>query len=135
MKEKKQAENMQQSFDGKENLETVMKRFIQNIISIIDDRIEKRFNQEDILRAYNAKIISVNITEKASGTVDVSDTTTAKTKEVTSSFADSITVEYNDYQYKNISCCFGDMFDSKDIGKYVKIGTYDGDNYYILHRL
>lgn len=111
-------------------------RILQSIISIIDDRINRRLKQEDVLRVYSAKIISVNLSNKVIGTVYVSDTSeTLIKRDVVSIAADSITVEYDGYQYVSIPCSLGQVFTEDDVGKYVKIGTYDDINYYVLHRI
>lgn len=120
--------------------EVVSSRFIQTLANIIDDRIHKRLSQEDIIKVYNAEItnystttnsVSYNVTEGTSDTV-IKHTTSM---EVVS----SITVKYDkDFEVTISNTSVQQIpidYLSSTRKKWVKICTYDGVQFYVLHTL
>ena len=120
--------------------EVVSSRFIQTLANIIDDRIHKRLSQEDIIKVYNAEItnystttnsVSYNVTEGTSDTA-IKHTTTI---EVVS----SITVKYDkDFEVTISNTSVQQIpidYLSSTRKKWVKICTYDGVQFYVLHTL
>lgn len=114
--------------------------FVRLITDIIDDRIHKRLSQEDIIKVYNAEItnystttnsVSYNVTEGTSDTV-IKHTTSM---EVVS----SITVKYDkDFEVTISNTSVQQIpidYLSSTRKKWVKICTYDGVQFYVLHTL
>lgn len=79
------------------------------IISVIDDRIEKRLGQSDIMHLYDGKITKIYNDNSA-------------------------LVKYDDYEYEVINA-MGVAFTQEDINTYVKFGTADGINHVCLYRI
>lgn len=115
--------------------EVVSSRFIQALANIIDDRVNKRLLEEDIAKTYVGRITSMELSNKYE--VFATQTTTSSgTTTMTNSYepiASRITVEYNDNQTATISNHSVRALTSSDNGKYVKICTYDGVQYFFLH--
>lgn len=114
--------------------------FVRLITDIIDDRIHKRLSQEDIIKVYNAEItnystttnsVSYNVTEGTSDTA-IKHTTSM---EVVS----SITVKYDkDFEVTISNTSVQQIpidYLSSTRKKWVKICTYDGVQFYVLHTL
>lgn len=97
---------------------------------LIDERINKRLLQEDIAKIYVGKIVSMELSNKYLVFATKSGTTMTDAPE---QIASSITVEYNDKQTVTISNHSARSLTSSDNGKYVKICTYDGIQFYFLH--
>lgn len=99
----------------------VVSVYLNQLVGIIDERIEKRLkNNEDIALCYTAEITSRQYTEV--------DDNGNKTKVLS-----GITVRYNDSDYADI---FNESVSIlSDSSKWIKICTYDGVNFYVLHRI
>lgn len=82
---------------------------IRMLINIIDDRVERRLSNRDILHLYDAQLIQIKDGLNA-------------------------VAEYNDVEY-NVTNATGIAFTDDDRLKYVKMGTVDGINYIVLYKL
>lgn len=124
------------------------------LTKIIDERIEQRLVQEDIAKVYTAKVASANIGKitlpKVTSSTTEDETTYSKTNDHYIG-VQSITVVFEDFErdrdYKitlsgslvkalpvtNISVDSSSGAVSGDTVKYVKICTYDGINFHLLH--
>ena len=111
--------------------------FMLNAVrDVIDNRIESRIRDgQDIAKVYNAEILEkvVNPDNVVSSITIGSSTYDIKIPVVT-----SITVRYNDEDYVEISNETVQVLDNKVLSnsnKWCKICTYDGVQFYVLHRL
>lgn len=118
----------------------VVADFARVIKDIIDDRIRKRLLQEDMIKVYDAEIInystttnsvSYNVTEGTSDTV-INHTTSIEV-------VASITVKYDmDFEVIISNTSVQQIpidYLSGTRKKWVKICTYDGVQFYVLHTL
>ena len=135
-------------------------RLTQLFVSIIDDRIKKRLEEQDIIKVYDAKIISMKMVSTERLTSNDSDNTTeingelVRWQEETLTDGDynheevtflipavqSIVVEYNNGDRQTIEndsvkqlAINGKL--RAGVGSWVKICTYDRLQYYVLHLL
>lgn len=108
----------------------VTTNFLMLMRNIIDERIEKRIKDgQDIARIYTAEIVS-----KTSETIVVGEVTiSGKTYDVTEDIPSSIDVVYNENDSVTISNDTVQILRSGD--KWIKICTYDGVNFYVLHKM
>ena len=115
--------------------EIVSSRFIQTLANIIDDRVNKRLSEEDIAKTYVGRIKSMELSNKYEVFATQTTTSSGTTSMINSyePIVASITVEYNDNQTATISNHSVRALTSSDNGKWVKICTYDGVQYYFLH--
>ena len=115
--------------------EVVSSRFIQTLANIIDDRVNKRLSEEDIAKTYVGRIKSMELSNKYEVFATQTTTSSGTTSMINSyePIVASITVEYNDKQTVTISTHSARSLTSSDNGKYVKICTYDGIQFYFLH--
>ena len=115
--------------------EVVSSRFIQTLANIIDDRVNKRLSEEDIAKTYVGRIKSMELSNKYEVFATQTTTSSGTTSMINSyePIVASITVEYNDNQTATISNHSVRALTSSDNGKWVKICTYDGVQYYFLH--
>lgn len=120
----------------------IVAEFTRVITDIIDDRIRKRLLQEDMIKVYDAEIIdyitttksvSYNVTEVASNS------TATVTHNTPIEVVSSITVKYdNDFEVVISNTSVQQIpidYLSGTRRKWVKICTYDGVQFYVLHTL
>lgn len=129
----------------------VVAEFTRVITDIIDDRIRKRLSQEDMIKVYDAEIINYTTTTK-SVSYDVTETTKSVSYNVTEGTSttvvahntsievvSSITVRYdNDFEVVISNTSVQQIpvdYLSGSTRKWVKICTYDGVQFYVLHTL
>lgn len=107
---------------------------------IVDDRIYKRLSQQDIIKVYDAEITNYNTTTKTkSYSVTEGTSTTAIAHKTSIEKVSSITVKYD----KDFSVVISNSsvqqipvdYLSGSTRKWVKICTYDGVQFYVLHTL
>lgn len=127
--------------------EVVSSRFIQTLANIIDDRIHKRISQEDIIKVYNAEIINYSTTinsvsyDVTEGTYDVTEGTSDTVIKHTTPIevVSSITVKYDkDFEVVISNTSVQQIpidYLKGTRNKWVKICTYDGVQFYVLHTL
>lgn len=111
-------------------------RYLLAVRDIVNDCIEKRIKDgQDIARIYTAEVISRSTTDIEVGKVTVGSTQYSVTKTVPS----SITVRYNENDYTTISNDTVQILDADIISnnkkKFIKICTYDGVQFYVLHKM
>ena len=105
-------------------------RYLLSIRNIVDDCIDKRIrNGQDIAKVYNAEITHMNTGDTVIGSVTVDNNTYPVIKTVPT----YISVRYNEDDYVDISNDTVKMLSVND--KWCKICTYDGVQFYVLHRL
>ena len=114
---------------------------------IVDDRIYKRLSQQDIIKVYDAEItnyttttksVSYNVTEGTSNVTEGTSTTVVA-HNTSIEVVSSITVKYD----KDFSVVISNSsvqqipvdYLSGSTRKWVKICTYDGVQFYVLHTL
>jgi hypothetical protein len=120
----------------------IVAEFTRVITDIIDDRIRKRLLQEDMIKVYDAEIIdyitttksvSYNVTEVASNS------TATVTHNTPIEVVSSITVKYDNDFEEVISNTSVQQIPIDYLNgtrkKWVKICTYDGVQFYVLHTL
>lgn len=120
----------------------VVAEFTRVITDIIDDRIRKRLLQEDMIKVYDAEIIDYTTTTK-SVSYNVTEVTSNSTATVTHNtpieVVSSITVKYdNDFEVVISNTSVQQIpidYLSGTRRKWVKICTYDGVQFYVLHTL
>lgn len=96
--------------------------------NIIDERIEKRIKGgQDIAQVYTAEITSKTTADTVVGNVTVGD----KDYNVTTEKITAVTVRYNEDDYADISNDTVQILNPND--RWIKICTYDGVNFYVLH--
>lgn len=95
--------------DPKKLSEETIELFLTFVNNLINSAIGERLMQTDIIKAYDAKIVSV-LSGGSSATLLCDD---------------------NYYTAKN---CTGIAFTSGDVGRWVKMISCDGINYFILHK-
>lgn len=107
---------------------------------IVDDRIYKRLSQQDIIKVYDAEIVNYSTIDKSKTySVKEDSSTTAISHIVSIEKVSSITVKYD----KDFSVVISNSsvqqipvdYLSGSIKKWVKICTYDGVQFYVLHTL
>ena len=118
----------------------VVAEFTRVMTDIIDDRIRKRLSQEDVIKVYNAEIIDFSTTEKmVTYNVTEGTTTTSISHSFTVEEISSITVTYdNDFSVVISNSSVKQIpieYLSGIRKKWVKICTYDGVQFYVLHTL
>lgn len=124
----------------------VVAEFSRVMTEIIDDRIRKRLLQEDMIKVYDAEIIdyttttksvSYNVTEVTSSNIGTSTAVVTHTTPI--EVASSITVKYdNDFEETILNTSVQQIpvdYLSGTRKKWVKICTYDGVQFYVLHTL
>ena len=124
----------------------VVAEFTRVITNIIDDRIRKRLSQEDMIKVYDAEIIdyttitksvSYNVTEVTSSSIGTSTAIVTHTTPI--EVVSSITVKYdNDFEVVISNTSVQQIpvdYLSGSTRKWVKICTYDGVQFYVLHTL
>ena len=105
-------------------------RYVSAIREIADERIETRIRDgQDIAKVYNAEITNKSTTSVNIGSVTIN----GKSYDVTSTVVTSITARYNENDYVDISNDTVKVLDVND--GWCKICTYDGVQFYVLHRL
>ena len=105
-------------------------RYLFAIRNIVDECVNKRVaDGQDILKAYNAEIVSMNTVPAEVGSVTVGEETYSVTRAVPT----YIRVRYNDDDYTDISSATVGILSPAD--KWCKICTYDGVQFYVLHKL
>lgn len=98
--------------------------------NIIDERIEKRIKDgQDIAQVYTAEITSKTTANAVIGSVTVGDST----YNVTADKVTAITAKYNEDDYVDISNDTVQILNPND--KWIKICTYDGVNFHVLHKM
>ena len=118
----------------------VVAEFTRVITNIIDDRIRKRLLQEDMIKVYDAEIIDYTTTTKSvSYNVTEGTSTTAIIHVVSIEVVSSITVKYDNEFEEVISNTSVQQIPIDYLNgtrkKWVKICTYDGVQFYVLHTL
>ena len=118
----------------------VVAEFTRVITDIIDDRIHKRLSQEDIIKVYNAEIINYSTTINSVSydvTEGTSDTVIKHTTPI--EVVSSITVKYDkDFEVVISNTSVQQIpidYLKGTRNKWVKICTYDGVQFYVLHTL
>lgn len=113
--------------------EATAANYLLFIRSLIDERIEKRIREgQDIARVYTAKIIASTIED---GFVIGKTTVGNSTYSVSDAKYSSITVEYNGDSIVTITNDTIKTLNTRSSNKYIKICTYDGVNFYVLHTM
>lgn len=98
--------------------------------NIIDERIEKRIKDgQDIAQVYTAEITSKTTANAVIGNTTVGD----KDYNVTADKVTAITAKYNEDDYVDISNDTVQILNPND--RWIKICTYDGVNFYVLHKM
>lgn len=98
--------------------------------NIMDERIEKRIKDgQDIAQVYTAEITSKTTENAVIGNVTVD----GSSYNVTADKVIAITVKYNENDYVSISNDTVQLLSPSD--RWVKICTYDGVNFYVLHKM
>lgn len=118
----------------------VVAEFTRVITDIIDDRICKRLLQEDMIKVYDAEIINYTTTTKSvSYNVTEGTSTTVVAHNTSIEVVSSITVRYdNDFEVVILNTSVQQIpvdYLSGSTRKWVKICTYDGVQFYVLHTL
>lgn len=118
----------------------VVAEFTRVITDIIDDRIRKRLLQEDMIKVYDAEIINyTTITKSVSYNVTEGTSTTVVAHNTSIEVVSSITVRYdNDFEVVILNTSVQQIpvdYLSGSTRKWVKICTYDGVQFYVLHTL
>jgi hypothetical protein len=118
----------------------VVAEFSRVMTEIIDDRIRKRLSQEDMIKVYDAEIINYTTTTKSvSYTVTEGTSTTVVAHNTSIEVVSSITVRYdNDFEVVISNTSVQQIpidYLSGTRRKWVKICTYDGVQFYVLHTL
>lgn len=109
--------------------ETAM-NFLLMMHSIIDEQIEKRIKDgQDIARVYTAEITGKTVTSVVIGSVVIGNST----YNTTTDRLTAITVRYNDEDYVDISNDSVQILSADD--RWIKICTYDGVNFFVLHKM
>lgn len=129
------------SFDSDDEILStqVVAEFTQMMVTIIDERIRKRFESENIAKVYNAEIVGYTTTEKTTtyNFYEGAETTTTAHK-ITTTEISTLTVECNDYTVtisnNSVKAIPYDLLSNGGI-KWVKVCTYDGVQFYFLHCL
>lgn len=104
--------------------------YLLTIRSLIDGRIEKRIKEgHDIAQTYTAEIVSKTLESIVIGNVFINETNYS----VTADKLKSIRVRYNEDDYTDISNETVKILSEND--KWIKICTYDGVNFYVIHTL
>lgn len=129
----------------------VVAEFTRVITDIIDDRIHKRLLQEDMIKVYDAEVVEYTTDEisrsyssqisptiySINGNVVTGINNISQT--VTESVVSSITVRYdNDFEVVILNTSVQQIpvdYLSGSTRKWVKICTYDGVQFYVLHTL
>lgn len=118
----------------------VVAEFTRVITDIIDDRIHKRLSQEDIIKVYNAEItnystttnsVSYNVTEGTSDTVIKHTTPIEVVSSITVKYDKDFEVVISNTSVQQIPIDY--LKGTRN--KWVKICTYDGVQFYVLHTL
>lgn len=118
----------------------VVAEFARVITDIIDDRIHKRLSKEDIIKVYDAEIInystttnsvSYNVTEGTSDTVIKHTTSIEVVASITVKYDMDFEVIISNTSVQQIP--IGYLNGTRK--KWVKICTYDGVQFYVLHTL
>lgn len=107
---------------------------------IVDDRIYKRLSQQDIIKVYDAEITNYNTTTKTkSYSVTEGTSTTVVAHNTSIEVVSSITVRYdNDFEVVISNTSVQQIpidYLSGTRRKWVKVCTYDGVQFYVLHTL
>ena len=118
----------------------VVAEFARVITDIIDDRIRKRLLQEDMIKVYDAEIIDyTTITKSVSYNVTEGTSTTVVAHNTSIEVVSSITVRYdNDFEVVILNTSVQQIpvdYLSGSTRKWVKVCTYDGVQFYVLHTL
>lgn len=118
----------------------VVAEFARVITDIIDDRIRKRLLQEDMIKVYDAEIIDyTTITKSVSYNVTEGTSTTVVAHNTSIEVVSSITVRYdNDFEVVILNTSVQQIpvdYLSGTRRKWVKVCTYDGVQFYVLHTL
>ena len=118
----------------------VVAEFTRVITDIIDDRIRKRLLQEDMIKVYDAEIINYTTTTKSvSYNVTEGTSTTVVAHNTSIEVVSSITVRYDNDFEEVISNTSVQQIPIDYLNgtrkKWVKICTYDGVQFYVLHTL
>lgn len=104
--------------------------YLLTIRNLIDERIEKRIKEGyDIAQVYTAEIINKTLENVVIGNVPINEINYS----VTADKLKSIRVRYNEDDYADISNETVKILSEDD--KWIKICTYDGVNFYVLHTL
>lgn len=118
----------------------VVAEFTRVITDIIDDRIHKRLSQEDIIKVYNAEItnysttinsVSYDVTEGTSDTVIKHTTSIEVVSSITVKYDKDFEVVISNTSVQQIPIDY--LKGTRN--KWVKICTYDGVQFYVLHTL
>jgi hypothetical protein len=107
---------------------------------IVDARIHKRLSQQDIIKVYDAEIVDYSTTDKSKTySVKEGGGTTAISHIVSIEVVSSITVKYDKDFSVGISNSSVQQIPVDYLSgtrkKWVKICTYDGVQFYVLHTL
>lgn len=118
----------------------IVAEFTRVITDIIDDRIRKRLLQEDMIKVYDAEIIDyITTTKSVSYNVTEGTSTTVVAHNTSIEVVSSITVRYdNDFEVVISNTSVQQIpidYLSGTRRKWVKICTYDGVQFYVLHTL
>lgn len=118
----------------------VVAEFTRVITDIIDDRIRKRLSQEDMIKVYDAEIINYTTTTKSvSYNVTEGTSTTVVAHNTSIEVVSSIIVRYdNDFEVVISNTSVQQIpidYLSGTRRKWVKVCTYDGVQFYVLHTL
>ena len=105
-------------------------RYLLAVRDIVNECVERRIKDgQDIAKTYNAEITKMRTTEVEVGAVTVGDNTYT----VVNNVPTAITVRYNDDDYADISNDTVKILSSND--RWCKICTYDGIQFYVIHKI
>lgn len=105
-------------------------RYLLAVRDIVNECIERRITDgQDIAKVYNAEITQMRTAALDIGSVTVGDDIYS----VTNTVPTHITVRYNEDDYTDISNETVQLLSPND--KWCKICTYDGVQFYVLHKL
>lgn len=123
--------NFQEKRDPRKVSESVAMDFVTLIENIVDDRINKRLLQGDIALCFDAKVTEVSNKLVTISTITIPDAQGNNDEySVETELTTSVSVEYDDYVYKNVINCTGQVL---SVGDWIKVCTYDNIKYYALH--
>lgn len=105
-------------------------RYLLAVRDIVNECVEKRIKDgQDIAKVYNAEIVQMRTAEVNIGSVDLDDNTYS----VQNTVPVHIRVRYNEDDYADISNGTVRILSPTD--KWCKICTYDGVQFYVLHKI
>ena len=105
-------------------------RYLLAVRDIVNESVEKRIKDgQDIAKVYDAEITDMRTAEVTVGSVTANDNVYS----VVNTVPTHIRVRYNEDDYVDISNDTAKILSIND--KWCKICTYDGVQFYVLHRL